>query len=266
MSATPIPELLEDPAFKPRLTLPSRRNPAGAGWDWIAAGWKLFVRAPLMWIISIVILFIAAFVLGIIPFLGQLAFQLLQGVVIGGFMVACHSLSRGGDFELEHLLAGFKRNFVNLLLLGVFLVVGGLVILLVLAMFVGFTVLTAVMGGGSEEQILTTIAASATTMLLGGLVSLALTIPLLAAYWFAPALVILNDMSPVAALKESFIGSFRNFIPFLVYGIVMTLFLIPVALTLGLGILVWFPLAIASTYTAYRAIFTEPNDEPAVTV
>lgn len=265
MSATPVPEL-DDPASKPRLALPSRRNSAGAGWDWIAAGWKLFMRAPLMWIISIVLLFIAALVVSLIPILGHLVFQLLQAVIAGGFMVACHSLSRGGDFELEHLLAGFKRNFVNLLLLGVFLVVGGLVILLVLAMFVGFTVLAAVIGGGSEEQIIATIGASAMTMLLGGLVSLALTIPLLAAYWFAPALVILNDMPPLAALKESFIGSFRNFIPFLVYGIVMSVFAILAVIPFGLGFLVWIPLAIASTYTAYRAIFTEPGDEPAVTV
>jgi len=264
MSTTPVPEL-DDPAARPRLALPSRSNSAGAGWDWIASGWRIFMRAPLMWVISIVILFVAAVILGLVPILGQLVFQLLQAVIAGGFMVACHSLSRGGDFELEHLLAGFKRNFVSLLLLGVFLIVGGLLILLVLAMFVGFTILGVIMSGGDAEQIATAVGASAMTMALGGLVSLALTIPLLAAYWFAPALVILNDLSPAAALKESFFGTFRNFIPFLVYGIIMTVFVILAAIPIGLGLLVWFPVAIASTYAAYRAIFTDP-DETAVTV
>ena len=266
MSATQAPEL-EDAGTAPRLTLPSRVNPAGAGWDWIASAWRLFKRAPLMWILSIVLVFVAALVISIIPFIGSLAFQLLQGVIAGGFMAACHSLSRGGDFEIEHLLSGFKRNFVNLLLLGVFLVVGGLVIMLVLAMFVGASVLTAFMGGVSPEHALEAITASVIPMLLGGLVALALTVPMLAAYWFAPALVMLNNLGPVAALKESFIGSFRNFVPFLIYGIVMTIFAILAAIPFGLGFLVWIPLAIASTYTAYRAIFTDTTaDEPAVTV
>ena len=266
MSATQAPAM-EDPGSAPRLTLPSRVNPAGAGWDWIAAGWRIFTRAPLMWIISIVLVFIAALVIGIVPLIGSIVFQLLQGVVAGGFMLACHSLSRGGDFELEHLLAGFRRNFVNLLLLGVFLVVGGLLIMLVLAMFVGAGVLTAFMGGATPEHALEMITASVIPMLLGGLVALALTVPMLAAYWFAPALVMLNGLGPTAALKESFLGSFRNFVPFLVYGIVMTVFAILAAIPFGLGFLAWIPLAIASTYTAYRSIFTDTSaDVPAVTV
>src|SRR4051812_44393166 len=237
MSATSVPEL-EDPAAGPRLVSPSRVNSAGAGWDWIVSGWKIFARAPLMWVISIVVLFIAAVVLNLVPFIGSLVFQLLQGVIAGGFMVACHSLSRGGEFELEHLLAGFKRNFVNLLLLGVFLIVGGLLIMLVFGLFVGATVLSVIMGGGNAEQALSAIAASAMTLALGGLVALALTIPMLAAYWFAPALVMLNDMPVVAALKESFFGSFRNFIPFLIYGIIMTVFAVIAVIPFGLGMLV----------------------------
>jgi len=67
----------------------------------------------------------------------------------------------------------------------------------------------------------------------------------------------MHGMGPVAAMKESFYACFRNFVPFLVYGIVMTVFLILAALPFGLGFLVWVPLAISSTYAAYRAIFTE---------
>ena len=40
------------------LVQPSRVRPAGAGWTWIAQGWGFFARAALMWIASIVILFI----------------------------------------------------------------------------------------------------------------------------------------------------------------------------------------------------------------
>jgi uncharacterized membrane protein len=45
--------------------------------------------------------------------------------------------------------------------------------------------------------------------------------------------------------------------PFLVWGIVMTLAGIVAVIPFGLGLLVWLPVAIASTYIAYRDIFTE---------
>ncbi|HET9581022.1 MAG TPA: BPSS1780 family membrane protein [Usitatibacter sp.] len=266
MSATDVPELEAGSPQDPRLVQPSRINAAGAGWDWIAQGWKLFVRAPLMWIISIVIVFIAAVAISLVPIVGSLAFQLLQAVIAGGFMVGCHSLAKGGDYELEHLLAGFRQNFVNLLLVGVIFVVGGLVILLVMGMFVGMTVL-GVIFTGSPENVYATVLGSAMSILLGLLIALALMVPLLAAYWFAPALVILNNMGPVAAMKESFFGCFRNFVAFLVYGIVMTLLALVAAIPFGLGFLVWIPVAITSTYAAYRAIFTEPDAaEAAVTI
>lgn len=267
MSATQVPELeAESPQGHPRLVLPSRTNRAGAGWDWIASGWKLFTRAPLMWIISIVIVFLIALAMGLVPIIGSLAFQLLQAVIAAGFMVGCHSLARGGDFDLEHLLTGFKKNFVNLLLVGVFLVIGGLLIMVVLAMFVGMSVLGAVLSGGTEHA-LATVVSSALSILLGVLVALALSVPLMAAYWFAPALVVLNDMSAAAAMKESFFGCFRNFLAFLVYGLIMMVFAILAAIPFGLGFLVWIPVAIASTYAAYRSIFTEePMTEPEVTV
>ncbi len=254
MSTTPMPEA--EPASGLRLASPSRRENAGAGWDWIASGWKLFTRAPLMWIISIVVLLSIAFLMALVPFVGSVAFQLLQGVFAAGFMVGCHSLAQGGDFELEHLFAGFKTRFGNLLIVGVIFVVASLLIVMVFAAFVGFSVFTAVLTGNAENAV-STIAASSLTLLLGMLVMLALMVPLLAAYWFAPALVVLNGMAPIDAMKESFIGCMRNFIPFLVYGLVMGFFAIIAVIPLGLGMLVWVPLAIASTYTAYRGIFVE---------
>ena len=262
MSATPAPEL-EAESLEPRLVLPSRSNPAGAGARWIGSGWKLFTRAPLMWVISFVLVCLAAIAMGLVPILGSLAFQLLQGVIAAGFMVACHSLARGGDFELEHLLAGFRTRFTDLLVLGVIFVVGGLLIVLVFVVFVGFSVLTAIMGG-SNENTFSLLLASSFSLLLGMLVAMALSIPLLAAYWFAPALIVLNGLKPVAAMKESFHGCFRNFLPFLVYSVLMLGLAILAAIPVGLGFLVWVPLAIASTYTAYRGIFTDEAADAAV--
>ena len=239
-----------------KLLVPSRSAPAGEGVTWIGAGWRLFTKAPLMWIVGILILFVISIVINIVPFIGGIAFQLLNAVFSAGFVVACRSLERGGEFELEHLFVGFKKNFVNLVIVGALLLAGMIVLVLVFAGIAGFGAILAFMSGNQDEA-LAALAGSAMLLLLGGLVMLAFMVPLLMAYWFAPALVIMHDMAPVAAMKESFVGCLRNFIPFLLYGIVMTVLAIIAVIPFGLGMLVWVPLAIASSYAAYRAIFTE---------
>lgn len=239
-----------------RLVLPGRGLPAGDGWTWIADGWRLFTRAPLMWIISFLLVFVAAIVVGLVPIIGTLAFQVLNATITAGFVVACRSLERGGEFELEHLFAGFKTHFGSLLIVGLLLLAGYIVLLVVFAAIAGFSILTAALAGHSQD-VAALVMSSAMSILLGTLVVLALLVPLLAAYWFAPALVVMHGMAPVAAMKESFSACFRNFVPFLVYGIVMSVFAIVAMIPLGLGFLVWIPLTIASTYAAYRHIFTE---------
>jgi uncharacterized membrane protein len=240
-----------------KLVVPGRSLPAGAGWDWIVAGWKLFARAPLMWILALVIVFVIAFIMNIVPIIGSLAFQLLQGVFAAGFVLGCRSLETGGEFEIEHVFAGFKRNLSGLILLGVFVLIGWLIVFAVFAGFVGFSVLGAVLTGNSDT-VLANAATAGMGILLGLLVMLALMIPLLAAYWFAPALVVMHNMPPLAAMGASLSACMRNFLPFvIVWGIVMSVLGILAAIPLGLGLLVWVPVMITSSYVAYRQIFTE---------
>lgn len=253
MQGTP-PTQPVDPELN--LVLPGRGLPVGSAWGWIVEGWRLFARAPLMWIVSIVVIFVIAIVVNFVPFLGTLVFQLFQGVFAAGFVVACRSLEKGGEFELEHLFAGFTRRLGSLLMVGFLFLLGWIGIALVFMAFVGLSILSAFMGGDPGAAV-AAFAASSVSMLLGILVMLGLMVPLMAAYWFAPALVIMHDMTPVAAMKESFFACFRNFLPFLVYGLVMTIGVFFAVLPFGLGLLVWVPVAIASTYAAYRQIFTE---------
>lgn len=249
----PQPEALDEGL---QLVLPGRSLPAGAGWEWVASGWRLFARAPLMWIISIVVLFVIAVAVNIVPVLGGLVFQLLQAVFAAGFIAGCRSLERGGDFDIEHLFAGFTRRFGSLLVLGALVLAGWIAIFLVFAAFAGFSIAGAFIAGNSDA-LYETLAASLGVMFLGMLVALALAVPLVAAYWFAPALVLVHDMAPVAAMKASFAASFRNFVPFLVYGLVMLVAAIVALIPFGLGMLVFVPVMLASGYVSYRQVFTE---------
>ena len=241
---------------EPRLVLPSRRQAAGAGWTWIAQGWRLFTRAPLMWILSILVWFVIAIVVNLVPFVGGLAFQVLQPAIGAGFVVACRSIETGGDCELEHLFAGFRTRFSSLLIVGLIVLGCSILIFLVFAAFAGFSILGAILSG-DPQAIAHDIMASALMLALGALIALALYVPLAAAFWFAPALVVMHGMGPVDAMKQSLAGCLKNFIPFLVWGIVMLVFAILAAIPIGLGYLVWIPLLIASSYAAYRGIYTE---------
>ena len=87
------------------------------------------------------------------------------------------------------------------------------------------------------------------------LVAAALSIPLLMAYWFAPALVALNGYSAFEAMKTSFFACLKNILPFLVYGLVGMVLGVIAMIPLGLGWFVLAPVGIASMYSSYRDIF-----------
>ncbi|HST00680.1 MAG TPA: BPSS1780 family membrane protein [Usitatibacter sp.] len=232
-----------------------RGRPAGEGASWIGSGWRLFTRAALMWILAMLILFVIYIVANFIPIVGPIVMHILNPVFAAGLMVACASLDRGGEFELEHLFAGFKRNFASLLVVGIVIGLVELAILLAFVGIAGIGLLGLIFTSASGEQAEQILQASLIPLLLGTLVALALMVPVFMAYWFAPALVVLHDMEPMAALKESFKACLRNIMPSLIYGILMFLLGLLVPLTLGLGLLVWVPLFFTSTYAAYRDIF-----------
>ena len=243
------------------LVLPGRREQVGDGWTWIAQGWTLFAKAPLMWVISMVILFVVMIAFSLVPMIGSLAFQVLQAVIAGGFVVACRSLEKGDDFDLEHLFAGFKKRFAPLAIVGLLLLAGWVAIFLVFGAFVGFSILGAFLTG-DPEAMMASMMASVGLILIGTLVAVGLSVPLMAAYWFAPALVMMHDMKPLAAMKASFFACFRNFVPFILYGLIMLVAAIVAVIPFGLGMLVWVPVAITSTYVAYRRIFTGEAGAP----
>ncbi len=94
------------------------------------------------------------------------------------------------------------------------------------------------------------------SFVLAMLVSLALALPLYMALWFAPSLVVFNNLKPVEAMKVSFFGCLKNIVPFLLYGVVMMVLCVVAAIPVMLGYLVLGPVIIASIYTGYRDIFT----------
>jgi uncharacterized membrane protein len=82
-----------------------------------------------------------------------------------------------------------------------------------------------------------------------------LIIPVMMAYLFAPALVVLNDMNAWDAMKASFMGCLKNVMPLFLYSLAAFGLMIAGMLAFGLGLFVVSPILIAAIYAAYRDIF-----------
>ena len=110
------------------------------------------------------------------------------------------------------------------------------------------------------------------------LVVMFITIPIMMAYYFGPALISINQASVFTAIKMSFRACLSNMLPFLMYGLACLGAFIVVGVLIGgiaalfgmlfskagifIGIigmvivmLAIMPVFIASTYVAYKDIF-----------
>jgi uncharacterized membrane protein len=223
---------------------------AGRGWDWIVEGYALFRRQPGLWILTAVLLGVLFIAISMVPLLGSLANALLLPIFGAGLILGCKALDQGGTLELSHLFAGFKHRTGDLVLVGVFNLVGWVAIALAVIAVIGGGVFMALLRGGMPGA-----GISLLSMLIAMLLVAGLSVPLYMATWFAPALIVLNDLAPAAALKASFYACLGNWLPFLVYGVVLLVLALAAAIPLGLGYLVLVPVLVASVYTSYRDIF-----------
>ncbi|MCB1590085.1 MAG: hypothetical protein KDI56_14350 [Xanthomonadales bacterium] len=231
-----------------------RKREAGAGINWISDAWKLFTANPGMWIVFLILLFGISLVVQFIPLIGGLAQGLLMPILVGGIMMGCDSLRRGGSLEFDHLFAAFKTHAGPLLVVGAIYVVASVVIMIIaLAPFLGMVGLSIMTGGGAEQI----DPAQLGGFFIGILVAMLLLVPVMAAYWFAVPLVALNNVPPLEAMKLSFFGCLKNWLAFLIYGLVAMVIAFAASLPLMLGWLVAGPLFMATIYTGYRDIYYE---------
>lgn len=244
--------------------------PAGQGSTWFFEGWNLFRKAPGMLIVMLLLIFVCMLVVGWIPFLGGLVIVLFSPHFRAGFYQALQHAFNDEEVAISDLFAPLQKP-MPLLVVGALYLAATIVLGLVIGVFfvggMGLGGMHAMMsgqagmaGGGFNP------AAMGLSMLLGMLIAMALWIPVMMAFLFAPILVFLHGVEPVDALKLSFRACLRNMVPFLIWGLVWLVALIVVGLIVAFipfigwlfGIaffLVAMPLYAASIYQAWLDIF-----------
>lgn len=236
-----------------------RAVPVGRGSGWLLEGFGYFSKSPMTWIGIIILTFVIYVAAMFIPILGSIAVNLLGPVFIAGLMLGCQAQNQGGELTVNHLFAGFSKNTAQLVIVGL-LYMAGIIVLTIITVILLFVIMGGMSGMMESMQAMQSqdpaiILQHIRIFLLIILVWMALYIPLLMAFWFAPALVILDDVSPINAFILSFKGCLVNILPFTLYGIVGLVLMIIAMIPLGLGLLIFFPMVIASIYISYREIY-----------
>lgn len=226
---------------------------AGRGVGWWQDAWTLFMKNAGMWLVMGVILLVIFIVLNVIPFIGGLAAALLGPVFVGGWMLAARKLEGGGTLEVGDLFSGFQDKLSSLVIVGA-LLLGAVVVIGIVAGVLGMGALAGAMMGGANNSG-AGMAAAMGTGALAVLVTLALSFVLGMAFWFAPALVVFRNLSPVDALKTSFSASLKNIVAIVLFGVLYFIAAIVASIPFGIGWLLLLPLVMLAIYASYKDVF-----------
>lgn len=227
---------------------------AGRGVNWWTDGWALFMKNPGMWLVLGLVLIVIIVVLYALPLPGSdLLVALVLPAFVASWMLAARKMETGGGLEVGDLFLAFKDHLNPLLVQGVLFLAATAVVLIVMSVF-GFGALLGI-GLGAAMSSPGAVLAAISSGLIGLLMALALLVPVMMAFWFAPALVVFDGVAPVEALRLSFAASAKNVGPFFVNGVIGVLIVLLLPFTLFLGILIVVPLSLLTVYLSYRDIF-----------
>ncbi len=255
--------------------------PAGYGWNWVLTGFALFRKSPAMWAFLTLSYIMLMQLLGMIPVFGWFAATVLIPVFSASFMIASRELDQGRKLRIDLLFSGFKSNLPALLGQGGLYLAGGLAILGLSALVDGGMLLQLMVLGTKPPDEAYADGSLAGAAILAG----TLYMPVLAAFWFAPALSAWRNLPALQALFYSLFASLRNWRAFVAYGLALALLSLAcsavlfVLALLARGLLgnksqsafvlvmlpvmlTYVPTLFASFYASYRDVFPQPEAAP----
>lgn len=237
-----------------------RRIPASAGLDWYKQGWTLFKAYPTMLVLLYLTILILYFLLSMIPAFGTLLIAFISPALIGGYFLALQHAANGQEPTFAHLFKGFndpeRRNpmfTLGLVSLGAQIVMS-LITIALIGGFVGSLAAFSMMEHGAMIGM-----GSMGLVILAMLANLIITVALWLALFFAIPLVMLDHVPPVEAIKLSLSANLSNFLPWLVFSLILIPLFVIAAIPFGLGLLVLLPVISAAIYWAYQQTFEHPG-------
>lgn len=202
------------------------RYDASRGLSWLREAAMMFAKARLGWLSLLCAYYLILVALRLLPVVGVLAVPLLKPVFAVGFLAAAWTVERGGKPHLRHLLQGFQSNLRALLPIGVVFVLG-ITIAVMASALVDQGKLIAFLSNpppGASEGDSAAVGTMESVLLdtrvqLGMLFAALCALPVVLAIWFAPALVVFQDLRASQALSTSLRAAFANWRALLTYAL-----------------------------------------------
>ncbi len=240
-----------------------RQVPAGRGLAWWSEAWPWLVGDGRLgaWLVISLLLMLAYPLLGMVPLVGPLAVQVLSFILFGGLMLAARKCERREPLAIADLFSGFGRHGGPLALLGIVVLVANLLVVGLMAMVGAGAVLAGLLGAVVEGPdafpgLAAGVGLTTSLLLLG---CLALFIPIGLAAWLSPALVVLEGMQPLPALRRSLSAGLANPGALTVYGLLLVGFAVLASVPAMLGWFLLAPLLALSSYAAYKDVLEAPD-------
>jgi hypothetical protein len=248
----------------------ARRLPARHGFLWLLASFKLFrANPPLLTALTMSYLFVIVAV-NLLPLIGPFLVPLALPALIVVLANGCRAIERGGGIGTVALTHSLQQHRVPLVRLGGLHLLGSMVILAT----------SMIMEGGQLSLLGPDRTINEEEMLAAMARLLIVALPVIAAFWFAPLLTAWDEVPPLKSVFFSFIASWRNWRPFVVYCLAVGAVAIAVpglllitagaistalvnALAIALKMLLIFvmaPVLMASVYVSYQDVFHGPAE------
>lgn len=227
---------------------------AARGLDWLAAGWRTFLLAPGIWLAQALVYILILFALGLLPLLGWAAVLMAFPILSAGMVAGAAELEAGRPLKIGHLFEGLRHHAANLLIVGLFYLMGGLLAGLIAAAIGGSAVLTGYILGA-----LAGMGLAIGGVVLASAVFTVLWVGLIMTLWFAPALVLLHDVAPLEAMRLSANACVHNLPCFGLLAAMLYVLIWLAMLPAGLGMLVLVPVLAGALHASYRDAFSEPG-------
>jgi hypothetical protein len=245
----------------------ARTLPARHGVLWLVGGLQIFRRNPPMLTGLTFTYLLLVIVLNLIPGIGPFLLPMLLPTLTAMLGNGCRALEAGRALTPAILSEGLSLQRIGMIRLGGLHLLGSTVLVLI---SLGFGSKFDLSDGMSETE--------AIDMLQELSILLLLASPLLMAFWFAPLLTLWDQVPAGKSVFFSFVASWRNWRPFAMYGLAVTVVGVMVpglllvlaslisqslvsVLSVALRMLLLFVLAptlIASVYLSYRDVFQTP--------
>ncbi len=224
----------------------------GEAVSWVAGGWKIFIASPGTWLLIGLVDLLISSAIQFVPFIGMLLSFIAAPIFTAGLLYAAREIEAGREIRLDCLFQGFREpgRMGPLLGLGGIYVGSMVAIVVVCVLVLVLTGATADLGRDAAGAAGLLVDPQALYILLVVLIAIALFLPVLMALYYAIPLVMFHRSPIWAALGSSLTACLRNFLPLLVFGLVLLVPLLVLALILGAIVGLFFALFVTSASSA----------------